>query len=48
MLWTIVIVILIIWLLGLVLDIAGGLINLLLIVAAIIIIMKVIRGRGKS
>ncbi|GGF22036.1 MULTISPECIES: lmo0937 family membrane protein [Halobacillus] len=47
MLWTIVIVILIIWLLGLVLDIAGGLINLLLIVAAIIIIMKVVRGRGK-
>ncbi|WP_173918598.1 lmo0937 family membrane protein [Halobacillus sp. Marseille-Q1614] len=47
MLWTIVAIILVIWLLGLVLDIAGGFINLLLIVAAIVIIMKVVRGRNK-
>ncbi|MFC7319329.1 lmo0937 family membrane protein [Halobacillus campisalis] len=47
MLWTIIGIILAIWLIGLVLDIAGGLINLLLIVAVIVIIYKVMKGRKK-
>ncbi|MCP3033559.1 lmo0937 family membrane protein [Halobacillus sp. A1] len=47
MLWTIIGIILAIWLIGLVLDIAGGLINLLLIAAVIIIIYKVVKGRKK-
>ncbi|MFC7062230.1 lmo0937 family membrane protein [Halobacillus seohaensis] len=47
MLWTIVGIILAVWLLGLVFDLAGGLINVLLIVAVIVIIVKVVRGRKK-
>lgn len=45
MLWTIAIVILILWLLGFSLDIAGGLIHLLLIVALVVIVVQFLRGR---
>jgi hypothetical protein len=38
MLWTIVMVVLGIWLLGFLFEIGGGLINLLLIVAAVLVI----------
>ncbi|WP_308303494.1 MULTISPECIES: lmo0937 family membrane protein [Bacillus] len=34
------------WVLGLIFDIAGGLIHILLVVAAIVIIYKVIKGRA--
>ena len=45
MLWTILIVLLVLWLLGVILDIAGGFIHLLLVVAAIILIWNLISGR---
>ena len=45
MLWTILIVLLALWLLGVILDIAGGFIHLLLVVAAIILIWNLISGR---
>ena len=45
MLWTILIVLLVLWVLGLALDIAGGFIHLLLVVAAIILIWNLISGR---
>lgn len=44
-LWIILVVILAIWLIGFLLDFAGGLIHLLLIVAAIILIVNLISGR---
>ena len=44
-LWTIAVVIVGLWLLGLLFDIAGGLIHLLLIVAAIVVIYNLIQGR---
>ncbi|MFD1032057.1 lmo0937 family membrane protein [Metaplanococcus flavidus] len=44
-LWIILIVILAIWLIGFLMDVAGGLIHLLLIVAAIILIVNLISGR---
>lgn len=46
MLWTIAIIILILWLLGFSLDIAGGLIHLLLVIALIVIVVQFLRGRS--
>jgi hypothetical protein len=45
MLYTIVVVLVVLWLLGLVGHIAGGFIHLLLVVAGIILIFNLISGR---
>jgi hypothetical protein len=45
MLWTIVAVLLILWLLGFSLHIAGGLIHLLLVVALVVIVINLLSGR---
>ena len=45
MLWTIFVVVLVLWLLGFSFHIAGGLIHLLLVVALIILIFNLISGR---
>jgi len=45
MLWTIVAVLLILWLLGFSLHIAGGLIHLLLVVALVVIVINLVSGR---
>jgi len=45
MLWTIFVVVLVLWLLGFSFHIAGGLIHLLLIVALIILVFNLISGR---
>ena len=46
MLWTIVVILLILWLLGLVSSYTmGGLIHLLLVIALIIIVVNLIQGR---
>jgi hypothetical protein len=45
MLYTIVVVLVVLWLLGLVGHIAGGFIHLLLVVAVIILIFNLISGR---
>jgi len=45
MLWTIVAVLLILWLLGFSLHVAGGLIHLLLIVAVVMVIVNLLGGR---
>lgn len=47
MLWTIIGIILAVWLVGLVLDVAGGFINLLLIVALVVLIIQLVRGGKK-
>lgn len=44
-LWIILVVIIAIWLIGFLMDVAGGLIHLLLIVAAIILIINLVSGR---
>jgi hypothetical protein len=44
-LWIILVVIVAIWLIGLLADIAGGLIHLLLVVALIILIYNLVVGR---
>ena len=45
MLWTIVAVLLILWLLGFSLHVAGGLIHLLLVVALIVLVINLVSGR---
>lgn len=45
MLWTISIVLLALWVLGLLADIGGGLIHLLLAAAAVVLIMQLVTGR---
>lgn len=46
MLWTIIIVLLILWLLGLVSGTTmGGLVHILLVIAIIVVLVRVIQGR---
>ena len=46
MLWTLAIVLLVLWLLGFtVFHVAGGLIHLLLVIAIIVVLVRVIQGR---
>jgi hypothetical protein len=45
MLWTVFVVILILWLLGFSLHVAGGLIHLLLVVALVVLVINLLSGR---
>jgi hypothetical protein len=45
MLWTIFVVLLILWLLGFSLHIAGALIHLLLVVALVVLVINLLSGR---
>ena len=45
MLWTLVAVLLILWLLGFTLSIGGALIHLLLVVALVVIVVNLLSGR---
>jgi hypothetical protein len=48
MLWTIVAVLLILWLLGFSLSIGGGLIHLLLVVALAVVVINLLSGRRSA
>jgi Family of unknown function (DUF5670) len=45
MLWTILVVLLILWLLGFSFHIAGSLIHILLVVAVVILVINLVSGR---
>ena len=45
MIWTIVVVLVVLWLLGLVANIGGGLIHILLVVALVVMAVNLLRGR---
>ncbi len=45
MLWTIFAVLLVLWLLGFSLHIAGGLIHILLVIALIVLVINLVSGR---
>jgi Family of unknown function (DUF5670) len=45
MLWTIFVILLILWLLGFSLHVGGGIIHLLLVIAVIVLIVNLIQGR---
>lgn len=45
MLWTIFVILLVLWLLGFSFHIAGGLIHLLLVIAVMVLVINLISGR---
>jgi hypothetical protein len=45
MLWTIFVILLVLWLLGFAIHIGGGLIHILLVIAVVILIINLISGR---
>lgn len=48
MLWTIFVILLILWLLGFSFHIAGGLIHLLLVIAIAVLIINLVTGRRSA
>lgn len=48
MLWTLIGVILLLWLLGFSFDVGGGLVHLLLVIALIVLIVKMVTGNRAS
>ncbi len=45
MLWTIVVVLVILWLLGFTMNVAGGLVHVLLVIALIVVVLRLLGGR---
>ena len=45
MLWTIAVILLVLWLLGFATSFMGGLIHILLVIAVVVILFRVIQGR---
>ena len=46
MLWTIAVILVVLWLLGFSLHIAGGLIHVLLVIAVVVVLVRLFTGRG--
>jgi hypothetical protein len=45
MLWTVLVVLLVLWALGFGFGIAGGLVHLILVIALVVLIVQVLQGR---
>lgn len=45
MLWTILVILLILWLLGFLAHVGGGLIHILLVIALIVLVINLVSGR---
>jgi hypothetical protein len=45
MLWTIIVILLVLWLLGFSFHVAGSLIHLLLVVAVVVLVINLVMGR---
>ena len=46
MLWTVLVILLLMWVLGLGFGVAGNLIHILLLVALVVLIVNLLQGRG--
>jgi len=46
LLWGLVVVLVVLWLLGFTMHVGGGLIHLLLVIAVIVVIVRLVSGRG--
>jgi len=46
LIWAIIVVLFVIWLIGLVVHLGGGLIHLLIVIAVILLIYNLLTGRG--
>jgi hypothetical protein len=47
MLWTLLVLLLLFWVLGFAFDVAGGLIHILLVIAAVVFLFNLISGRRR-
>ncbi|MDQ0187516.1 lmo0937 family membrane protein [Cytobacillus sp. FSL W7-1323] len=47
MLWTIIGILIILWILGFSFDVAGGLVHLLLVIALVVLLFQLITGRRR-
>ncbi|HSK70138.1 MAG TPA: lmo0937 family membrane protein [Pyrinomonadaceae bacterium] len=45
MLWTIIVILLVLWLLGFATSAVGNLIHILLVIALVVVILQLVRGR---
>jgi hypothetical protein len=45
MLWTIAVILLVLWALGLITGVAGGLVHLLIVIALVVIVIQLLSGR---
>ena len=45
MLWTVVVILLVLWILGFTLHVAGGLIHALLVIALVVVVFRLLSGR---
>ncbi|MGE5215342.1 MAG: lmo0937 family membrane protein [Nitrospirota bacterium] len=45
MLWTIIVILLVLWLLGLLVHVGGSFIHILLVIAVIVLIINLLQGR---
>jgi hypothetical protein len=45
MLWSIVVLLLILWVLGFTLNVAGGLVHALLVIALVVVVFRLLSGR---
>ena len=45
MLWTILVILLVLWLLGFLTHVGGGMIHILLVIAAIVLVINLVSGR---
>jgi len=45
MLWTIIVILFVLWLLGLLTSIGGGLIHILLVIAVVVLLFQLLSGR---
>ncbi len=45
MLWTIIVILIVLWLLGFIAHVGGALIHLLLVIAVVVLIINLIQGR---
>jgi hypothetical protein len=47
MLWTLIVLLLLFWVVGFLFDVAGGVIHVLLVIAAVVFLVNLIRGRRR-
>ncbi|MDQ2664212.1 MAG: lmo0937 family membrane protein [Candidatus Eremiobacteraeota bacterium] len=46
LLWTIIVILFVVWLIGLIAHIGGGLIHIILVIAVILLVFNLLTGRG--
>ena len=47
MLWTLIVLLLLFWVLGFAFDVAGGIVHVLLVIAAVLFLVNLISGRRR-